>query len=305
MKVVIFGGGSMGLAYAGLLSKVLSDVTLLVRRPEQEKAINKNGVILHTSSGKKTAKVFAVANPRDLKDADLIITLTKNYNSTQVAKIISSTAKSSCIVMTMENGIGVREIYLDKCSPRKVIQSISYLGCKRLSDTSTVVSGSMNMAIEKLDNPNEFQAQIIEALENVGFNVEISNNIKDIVWRKMILITAQHATSALTHLSFGQLLENKDSCELAEKLLKELAAVAIKEKISLPDNLMDIVQNNWKTIPDHKSSMYQDLAAGRKTEIDMMNGAIVKLGKKHGVPTPYNDALTKLIRLRQWANDSI
>jgi len=299
MKIVIFGGGSMGLAYAGLISKIASDVLLFVRRPEQVTAINKEGLTLQTSKGKQPIKVKATANPNDLKEADSVVMLVKNYDSESAAKVIAGNTKESCVIMTTESGIGVEEIYNEVCSPRKIIRAVSYLGCKRLSDTSTQIGENMNIVIQRPDESNKIAIELVELMQKAGFQVELSDNINDIVWKKMIVVTAQQATSALTGLTFGQLLESEDALALAKNLLGELKLVSKKENIHLSDDLMKIVKNNWKSLPSHKSSMYQDLKSGRKTEIDMMNGAIVRLGAKHGIPTPNNDAITRLVRLRQ------
>lgn len=299
MKIVIFGGGSMGLAYASLLHKVSPNVTLFVKRSEQERAINKNGLVLHLSERKEKTNVFATTNPKDLLTADIVITLVKNYDSHNAAEIIAANTKDSCLVLTTESGIGVEEIYNKICKPRKILRAVSYFGAKRLSDTETQLGDNMNVTIQRPHETDNVANELIALMQKAGFIVELSNNIQEIVWKKMIAVTAQHATSALTGMTFGQLLESKDALHLAEELLKEFSAVAKKEKILLSENMMEVVRDNWKSLPNHRSSMYQDLAACRKTEIEMMNGAIVKLGEKHHIPTPYNDAITSLIRLKQ------
>jgi 2-dehydropantoate 2-reductase len=299
MKIVVFGGGSMGLAYASLLRRVSSDIVLFVRRPEQETAITKGGLKLQIKGKEETTKVLSTSNPIDLSDADVVITLVKNYNSQDAAEIITAYTKDRCLVLVTESGIGVEEIYHNICCGRRIIRAVSYFGAKRVSDTETELGDNMNVTIQRPDFADKIANELIILMQKAGFVVELSDNIQEIVWRKMIAVTAQHAMSALTGMTFGQMLENKDALHLAEELLKEFKAVAEKEEIHLPSDILEIVRNNWKSLPNHKASMYQDLIIGKMTEIEMMNGAIVKLGKRYHIPTPYNDAITNLIRLKQ------
>jgi 2-dehydropantoate 2-reductase len=302
MKIAIFGGGSMGLAYASLLYKISPDVLLFVRRSGQEKAINRNGITLITSKGKSVARVKATTEPTDLLTVDILITLVKNYDSQNVAEIIATHTKKFCIIVTTESGIGVEEVYNKTCAPRKIIRAVSYFGANRVTNTETELADNMNISVQRPDSQDKITNELLSKMRKAGFVVEISDDIQEIVWRKMIAVIAQHGLSALTGMTFGQLLESVDALSLAEKLLEEFKAVAQKEKIYLPEDMMEIVKNNWKSLPNHKSSMYHDIAAGRKTEIDMMNGAVVILGEKHHIPTPYNDMITRLIRIKQQTN---
>src|SRR5260221_3276575 len=139
MKIVVFGGGSMGLAYANLLHNVSSDVILFTRRSEQVEAINKDSISLVTNTRKNIVKVFATNNAKDLADSNIVIVLVKNYDSENAAKVIAANTKDTCVVMTTESGIGVEKIYHDICKPRTIVRAVSYLGAKRLSDTETQI----------------------------------------------------------------------------------------------------------------------------------------------------------------------
>jgi len=304
MKITVFGGGSLGLAYASLLQKVSPNVMLFVRRSDQEKAINEQGVTLHTSKGKNSSNILATTNTSDLSDTDAVIMLVKNYDSQNAAEIISAHTKNTCLVLTTESGISVEKIYDDICKPRIIVRAVSYFGAKKLTDTETQLADNMNITVQRPEADNKIATELIDLMQKAGFIVDLSDNIQEIVWRKMIVVIAQQAASALTGLTFGQLLASDDALQLAEELLNEFRKIAEKEKIHLPENLMGVVRNNWKSLPNHRSSMYQDLASGRKTEIEMMNGAIVRLGEKYNIPTPYNDAITRLIRLRQQNKNS-
>ena len=112
----------------------------------------------------------------------------------------------------------------------------------------------------------------------------------------MVLNTGQNALGAITNLTFGEMGKSENCLNIAEKLLDEFKQVAKAEGVSFSYSLIDRLKDNWK-MSKHHPSMWQDLQQKKETEIDAINGAICNLGKKHNVPTPYNDMITSLIKI--------
>jgi 2-dehydropantoate 2-reductase len=126
--------------------------------------------------------------------------------------------------------------------------------------------------------------------------VEACDNIRQAVWDKLVLNNGQNALSAVTDMSVQQMLESPDCITIAEQLLSELEAVGKAEGLTFEYSLLDKLKGNWSGGSDFYPSMWQDLHAGKRTEIDAINGAISKLGEQHSIPTPYNDMITSLIK---------
>jgi len=138
-------------------------------------------------------------------------------------------------------------------------------------------------------------AELAEVMARTELAVVASPNVKQAVWDKMALSTAQNALSAVTDLNMGQMLESEECLKRAAELLDEFVKVAAAEGVRFDHDLMTALKDNWRGSTFYPS-MWQDLHAGRRTEIDAINGAISELGRKHGIATPYNDEITAQVK---------
>lgn len=299
MKVGVLGAGSLGLVYSAFLS-AKSDCVLLTRRAEQAAAISTHGITVCGLGEPVESKVTASADPTILNDRDLVIVLTKAQDAKSAAEAVAAHAPLSC-VLTMQSGLGPLDIFNEHCSKERVIGGISYLGAKRTSDTTVEIGASLRTVIGEQDGTLSKRIRSIgDLLQDAGFDVETSSSITKLTWDKMVIIVAQQALSALTNNTFGQLRQSSEATLIVKQLLAELRAVAATQGVLLGDDLLERVHANWSTLPNHRSSMWQDLqTSGKSTEIDFINGAVVRLGKAHNIPTPTNSAIDALIKLSE------
>jgi len=304
-KIAIIGGGAVGLVFAALLSEV-ADVLVVTRRAEQAEHINSQGISFRRKTGQERTfkgertfkKVRASTDYADLKDCDAIIVAVKSFDTAAVARAMNRVIRPEAVVVSVQNGLEGYPVlgeHID--NPGRVFDGVTYLGAER-SDDRSVTNGDNQKVV--LDSA---AAELAEVMARSELEVVASPNAKQAVWDKMALSTAQNALSAVMNLNMGQMLESEEALRRASMLMGEFEDVAAAEGVTFDYSLMDALRGNWKN-STFFPSMWQDLHAGRRTEIDAINGAVSALGRKHGIATPYNDEIVAQVRALEKASKS-
>lgn len=290
-KIGIVRGGAVGLTYAAPLVKTV-DVLVKTRRKDHADKISTNGISLFQDGvEEKFTGIEASANASSLQDCDAVIVTVKSYDTESVAKEISNFIKPDAEILSLQNGLQAFDILRTGIeNPSRVFAGVTYIGGTRIDDRSVTLGNNRRVIVDSN------AAKLIKALSSIKYKVESSTDIRQAVWEKMVLNTAQNALSAVTNLSFGEMLESLYCIDIANHLLAEFEQVAKAEGVSFDYSLMEKVKDNWK-MSDFHPSMWQDLHNGNRTEIDAINGAISILGEKHGIPTPYNSMITSLVKV--------
>lgn len=291
LSIGIVGGGAVGLTYGALLSKV-ADVHIITRRKDQAEQLNASGIQFETRQGDVThyPNIGSSTDFSDLKRCDAIIIAVKSYDTKGVTQPLNDNIQDDAVVVSLQNGIEAFEaLHSQLTNPDRVLAGVTYIGASRKDDT-TVVNGANFLTI--IDSK---ATQLIKALMAAKFEVKASDNVKQAVWDKMVLNVGQNALSAVTNLNFGEMYKSEECLTRAEKLLAEFEQVGEAEGLHFDYDLMEALKDNWRGSTFYPS-MWQDLHHGRRTEIDAINGAISKLGKKYGIPTPNNDEIVSKIK---------
>jgi 2-dehydropantoate 2-reductase len=291
-KIGIVGGGAVGLTYAAFLASV-AEVLVKTRSQDQADHINANGIDI-TLAGKTevTQGMTATSDLTDLKDCDAIVIALKSYDTEQTARELTKVIKHDVPVISLQNGLDAIDILKENISnPKRVFAGVTYIGAKRSDDRSVGLGLNRRTVIDAKAGP------ILDVFAKTRFGVEASDNIRQAVWDKMVLNNGQNALSAVTNMSVKQMLNSEHCLMIASHLLDELADVGKAEGLSFGSDLLEKLKDNWGSGRDFHPSMWQDLHAGKPTEIDSINGAISKLGKKHDISTPYNDMITSLVKV--------
>lgn len=292
-KVGVIGGGAVGLTYVALLSKV-TQVRLLVRREKQAEVINKLGVSFQDRNGEEefVGKVKTSVDFSVLRDCDAVIVAVKSYDTYALAEELSKNIPENTAVLTLQNGIEALDVLKTKLkNPDRVFAGVTYVGASR-KDDRTVVNGTSFITIV-----DEGVGKLVDFMKSTNrLEVDTTSKAKRVVWNKLALNVAQNPLSATTNLNFGEMLASDDCLGRAESLLKEFVLVAEAEGLDYNlEDLMQKLKENW-TGSVFYPSMWQDIHNKRATEIEALNGAISKLGDKHGIPTPENDKITQEIK---------
>jgi 2-dehydropantoate 2-reductase len=291
-KVGIIGGGAVGLTYAAFLAPV-ANVLIKTRSQTQADHIKTEGLELTLAGETETIRgMTATVDISEFKDCDVIVIAVKSYDTEKAAQELTKVIGQDIPVISLQNGLQAVEILkatMDNAA--RVFAGVTYIGAKRSDDRSVALGINRRTVIDAQ------VGSILEVFAKTRFGVEASDDISQAIWDKMVLNNGQNALSAVTDLSVKQMLDSEECLAIASKLLDELAEVGKAEGLTFSGDLLEKLKDNWGSGRDFHPSMWQDLHAGKQTEIDAINGSISKLGKKHGIPTPYNDMMTSLIKV--------
>ncbi len=301
MKIVIVGAGAMGSLYGGKLSAVESnEVFLLDGWADHVAALQANGLKMEENGVEITYdRVKATGDPAEVGVVDLAVIFVKSTMTEAAVRDNAAVFGPDTMVLTLQNGLGNIDILVDALGEDKVIAGTTAHGATMLGPGKMRHAGSGATVIGQLNGEISDRLKAIAAvLEEAGMETQMSENALGLVWDKLLANVGINALTAVTGLQNGQILDFADSKELMEQAVREGAAVAAAEGVKL--NIADPVAHCADVAEAtriNRSSMLQDVTTGRKTEIDMINGAIVRRGKALGVPTPVNEVLTKLVRV--------
>ncbi len=305
MKIAIIGAGAMGSLYGGKLSLSGNDVILYDINKAHVDKINSEGLNIEESSTGKTIKAYPLASskPGDVKDSDLMIIFVKSTATELVAKQFVKLAKPSTIALTLQNGLGNEDIIKGIFGKERTAAGVTSQGATFLEPGKIRHAGNGPTHICMSDKKNKKLEKIVKSFADSGFEINIEDNIESLVWSKLIINVGINAVTAITGLENGKLMEFPDMKSLMKDLVEEAVKVARGKNIELsyPDPVQIVFEVSEKTALN-RSSMLQDFDRGSMTEIDFINNAIVREGKKLGIATPYNSLISKLVKSMELIN---
>lgn len=298
MRIVIVGPGALGCLLAGLLSKK-AEVWLLDRDPARaERILKNNGISCQGVSGKWQAPVPATAKPQDIGETDLVIICTKAYHTKEAIIHAKPLVKKTTAVLTLQNGLGNAEIISEVIGDDNVLVGVTNQGVTLAGEAKIEHTGEGETIIGHIGGKNPVVLRHIrEVFNKAKIKTNISSNIKGVVWSKLVMNAGINALTAVTRLKNGQLLQYDETADVLRAAVTEAVKVAKKKRIKLIyDDPLAKVEAICEATAGNLSSMLQDVLAKRRTEVDFINGVIVRQGKSAGVPTPVNFTLYNLVK---------
>ncbi|MFA5145157.1 MAG: 2-dehydropantoate 2-reductase [Candidatus Omnitrophota bacterium] len=298
MKIVIAGPGAMGCLFAAFLSKSKEEIWLLDKNKERALKLAQNGISIEGVSGKWNAKVKSTADPKDIGAADLIIISTKSYDTKAAITQAKPLIGDKTGILTLQNGIGNIETISEVSGPDNVIGGITNLGSALIDDTHIRHAGYGETIIGKIDGSTPVILRNIRELFNkMKLETKISRDIKSILWSKLIINAGINALSALTRLHNGRLIEFEGTRRILRDAVTEAVKIAKRKRIKLIyDDPLAKVEAVCEATSGNVSSMLQDVLRRKRTEIDYINGVVVRLGQELGIPVPVNTILVDLVK---------
>lgn len=287
MNIIILGAGAIGSLYGAKLSKI-NNVTLVARESHATK-INKNGLKV-TGIENKTYKLKATTKIAEIKNGTIILLTTKVYDSKNAVENIKNLIKKDTVILCLQNGLYSENVVKDVVGGRcLVLRAVTNFGAAYLEPGVIQYNSCSYTAIEKSPR-SKF---IAENFKKCGLNGYASDNIKSDIWKKLILNCVLNPVTAILRIE-NRGIADKMLNPLKKLIVNECLQVAKKDGITFDFNFVEEIDEAIKK-SKNISSMQQDLIKGKKTEIEYLNGAVVKLGKKHGLKCPVNEALTMII----------
>jgi 2-dehydropantoate 2-reductase len=297
MKFLIVGPGAMGLLFASRLKKLTThEIFLLDYKKERAEYLNKHGIRVEGLKGEFHVHVPTVTKEQVNFSPDFILIFVKAYSTKDVAYDLREIISEGSCVVTLQNGIGNIEI-LEDVLKKKVHGGVTAEGATLISTGHVRHAGYGDTIIGP---SSEKLLKLKDVLNEAGFFTEVKDDIESFLWGKLLVNVGINALTAITGLRNGMLVQIEETKILMQECLKEAMEVVKKKKLKLPyDNPFQVTQQVCKKTAQNISSMLQDILAKRQTEIDFLNGAVVRESKKLGIDTPVNRALTFLVRAIQ------
>ena len=299
MKIGIIGAGAMGSVYGGILGDADNEVWLVDIWKEHIEAIRRNGLRVQGASGDRVAFVNATIHTEEAGACDLLIVATKTMDTETAVRNAQPMISPQTLVLTIQNGLGNAERMERLIGPENLL-----VGIAGGFGASIVNPGHVHHVGWELIRLAECKGGVSERLNRVaavwkaaGFNVAVAEDVQQMIWGKLLSNIAFSATCTVTGLRIGQVLSNPSAWSIAESCVQEASAVAEAKRIVLPyEDPAAWVRELGSKMPEACPSMLLDLEAGRPSEIDSLNGALVKEAEVLGVPTPVNRVMTILVR---------
>lgn len=300
MKIAIIGAGAMGCLYGGKLSQSKDNqVYLLDIWKEHIDAINKQGLIMEEDGEPIIySDVKASIHASEIGPADLVIVFVKSTLTRQAVQESQEVFGEDTLVLTLQNGLGNVDIIGEEIGLSKVVGGTTAHGAYMKGPGEICHAGFGKTIIGELSGKTtERISNIANVFQSVGLETEISNNILGLIWDKLIVNVGINGLTAITGLHNGELLDHPELLDIMKEAIDEGIAVAKAKNIELSSqdpygHTLEICKNT----ATNKSSMLQDIINKRRTEIDMINGGILREGEKLGISTPVNGVLTNLIK---------
>ncbi|MFH0913011.1 MAG: 2-dehydropantoate 2-reductase, partial [Candidatus Omnitrophota bacterium] len=297
MKIVIVGPGAMGSLFAAFLAKSLpngrqarEEVWLLDKHKERVSQIQRNGISVEGVSGNWQAQVKAASEAKEIGEANLVIICVKSYDTKEAVRHAKLLIGDNTRVLTLQNGIGNIEIISEVVGIEKVIGGATNLGATLLEIGKVRHAGRGETVIGRIDGkiPVEMRS-IREIFNKVGLETRISRDIKGLLWSKLIVNVGINALTAITRLNNGRLTEFEGARRILRTAVTEAIRVAKRKRIKLIyDDPLAKVEAVCEATATNVSSMLQDVLKKKRTEIDFINGVIVRQGQELGIPVPIN-----------------
>jgi 2-dehydropantoate 2-reductase len=300
MKICILGAGALGCSIGGTLAESGADVLLVNRSQPHVNAMNSAGLRMRDGDTERAVKVRAATSCKGLAPVDLVIVLVKSFDTRSVIESAADVIGDHTVVLSLQNGMGHEDILAEVVGRGKVLAGKTYVGGVMLAP-GHIIAGTRgkDTYIGELDGAITPRVQVIaDTFKRAGLNTLVSADIMGTMWDKLLVNVATGALSGITGLTYGDLYAVPEVKATALAAVNEAIAVAKASGVTL--SFESAVQAWDKAAeglpPDFKASMLQSLEKGSLTEIDFINGAVVRGGRKHGVPTPVNDALVACIK---------
>ena len=297
MKTVIIGAGAMGSLFGGLLTLAGGEVRLVGNRKDQIDAICSAGLTLEEKGELRIIRMNATSDVTSVGKADLVIFFVKTYDIEVAVSDALALEKEDTIFLTLQNGLGNEEALCRKIDRTKVMLGVTGHGATLVGLGHIRHAGWGKTLIGELDHRiTDRTSRIAQAFCEAGIETEVSLNIHDHVWRKLLANVGINALTALTGFKNGQLLDYPETVGLMEKLVREASEVARKKGVHLEGDPIEKVRKVIEATQENRSSMGQDFDHRQKTEIDAINGAVVREAQRLGIPAPFNQAVTELVK---------
>lgn len=294
MKVAVMGAGAVGCYFGAMLTRHGHDV-VLIGRPQHVEAIRNNGGV------KLDSKVFtgvipigAATEPAGVQGADVVLFCVKSGDTESAGRSMAPFLKDSATILSLQNGVDNPD-RLQPLLRQVVVPAAVYVATEMGGPGHVIHHGRGDLVIGASAASESIAAQLSAA----AIPTKVSDRVIDQLWAKLVINCAYNALSAVAQLPYGRLFDVNGVREVMRNVVEECAAIADALGVALPNDMYASVVALVSAMPNQYSSTAQDVARGRPSEIDFLNGYVVRKGTELNIPTPVNLTLHSMVKLKE------
>lgn len=292
LKVAVMGAGAVGCYFGGMLARAGNEVTFIAR-PQHVEAIARDGLRMETRTFHEYVRARAVGEPSGVSEADVVLFCVKSMDTESAGRQLRPYLRPDALVLCLQNGVDNADRLRAVLPDHEVAAAVVYVATEMAGPGHLKHHGRGELVIE----PSFASESVAQALVAAGVPTEISSNVRGALWLKLILNCAYNAVSAIAQRPYGENVQSEGIWDVMRDVVDECLAVAKADGIQMPADAHVANRKLVETMPSQYSSTAQDLARGKPTEIDYLNGYIVRRGEALGVATPANRVLWALVKL--------
>lgn len=296
MKIAVMGAGAVGCYYGAMLARAGHDV-VLIGRPALAEAVRQSGLLLESRHFTGPVSIRVETSAEAVHGAELVLFCVKSGDTESAGAAIAPHLSAHVPVLSMQNGVD-NASRLSATLGRPAIPVVVYVATEMAGPGHVRHHGRGDLVI----GPSASSDAVAAVMSAAGLPTTVSDRVLDELWAKLVINCAYNALSAITQLQYGDLVQVPHVLETMRNTFDECTAVARADNITLPANLWENLLAISRNMAGQRSSTAQDLARGKRSEIDHLNGYIVRRGKALGIPTPVNQTLLCLVRALESRN---
>jgi 2-dehydropantoate 2-reductase len=301
MKIAVYGAGGVGGYFGGRLAEAGHDVRFIARGAHLA-AIRSHGLTVRSGRGDFTTKAPATDDPTEIGACDAVLFCVKAYDTRSAAARLPALLSADTAVVTLQNGVDNEDILGEEIGRGHVLGGAAYIFAA-ITEPGTIVHTGVpaGLAFGELDGgPSGRAERLRAACEEAGIPAEVPPDIRVTLWSKLVLICGIAGMTAATRLPVGAVRDDPESWAMLRRLFTETATVGRAEGVPLPDTVVDQYVTMASGLdPQARSSLYHDLAAGRRLELEALHGTVVRRAREHGIAVPASEAVYAV--LSPWA----
>jgi 2-dehydropantoate 2-reductase len=300
MKITIVGAGAMGSLFGALLAESGHEVRLLDVWQEHVDAVNKKGLSVEREGRTRSIVLKATTDLRQVDKADLVIVFVKSSQTGKAAETARAALRKDGWVLTLQNGMGNAEAIARAVPASRVLAGTTSHGATMLGPGMIRHAGVGPTVIGAWTGEEPAGAKkMAECFNRAGIETAVADDVRSLIWSKLLVNVGINAVTALTGIRNGQLLDLESTRWISQTAVEEAMAVARNLGVRVRDDAVSHIFQIAEATAANRSSMGQDLDHKRRTEIDAINGYVVREAEKLGLPVPVNRTLSGLIETVQ------
>ena len=299
MRIAVMGAGGVGGYFGGLLARAGQEVTFVARGAHLD-AIKREGLrVASDLSGEFTVRSDATDAPGSVGPVDLVLYTVKMYHNVEAIPAVAPMVGPETVVLTLQNGVGNAEELAAVLGRDRVMVGSAFVQARIAEPGLVQQLGALGRVVfgETYAGLSARGRRLLPVFEEAGWNVELSENVLDTLWRKFIYLAGSGGVNAVTQVPFGEMRSISETRELIREAFREGVEVAKARGAPIGKDVVDWCMTSLDGFPEEgMTSLANDFRNGNRVELEGLTGAVVRMARESGIATPVNDAIYALLK---------